>query len=294
MGVLSGRDLFSAKWITAVITDAASRMFFVPIKFVVGDFFVAEIERQIYCFKIDGSRIKTYRHTLVKSFRVLQYDTTHYLPISAGDTRELAEVLRKNSLPKVSHNLFKTMKILGSREKEEFTPHKLPDLVKEVSKFENEYSEEVRNLTNYLTHLKVDQILTPVRGVSEFLETDVLATDSQFLGTIVSSYQRLDIEHKKVTNTPITGKFPWIKIIAIIAIIGLVIGIGWWVYDSGVFSGGIPGLNFGQGPTTEQLLDKYPTPEALKTAVDRGEIKYDALPKEIKDMIDNVKLPQAQ
>jgi len=294
MGVLSGRDLFSAKWITAVITDAASRMFFVPIKYVVGDFFVASIERQIYCFKIDGSRIKTYRHTLVKSFRVLQYDTTHYLPISAGDTRELAEVLRKNSLPKVSHNMFKTLKILGSREKDDFTPHKLQELVKEVSKYENEYSEEVRNLTNYLTHLKVDQIITPVRGVSEFLESDVLATDSQFLGTIVSSYQRLDIEHKKVTNTPLTGKLPWIKIIVILGIIIATIIGAYLIWDSGIFSGGIPGLNFGQGPTTQELLDKYPTPEALKTAVDRGEIKYDTLPKEIKDMVDNVKLPQAQ
>src|SRR3990167_9124043 len=99
------KSIFSSKWITAEISDGSSRLHFVPIKHTIGDYFVAMINKQLYAFKIVGSEIKTYRQTLIKSFRVLQYDTTHYRPISPT-SEALKLALEKNSLPKVNMLLF--------------------------------------------------------------------------------------------------------------------------------------------------------------------------------------------
>jgi len=263
----------------------------VPIKNVIGDYFLTDIEKQLYCFKIEGSRIKTYRHKGVRSFRVLHYDTTHYKPVSGSDYKELELMLQKNGLPRMNMMMFGMLKTLGKKEKEEFEPHDLVNFVSELSQHEDQHQELVLNVRNYLGHLAIEKIITPVRRLTEFIEDDLIATDPKFLGTIVSTYQRVDFEHKKVTNTPTTGKFAWLKLILIISIIGLGIGLAYWAYASGIFSNiAIPGLD--QGSTTQDLLNKYPTPEALKAAVDRGEIRYDSLPNEIKDMINTVKLPQ--
>ena len=302
MGLLSGKDIFSSKWITAEITDSSNHIYYVPIKIVLGDYFLTEIENQLYCFKIDGSRVKTYRHTLIKSFRVLQYDTNHYLPITAKNNTELEQVLRENALPKVDSKLLGIFKVLGKREehfadKQTFTPHDLQSLVEEAQSHKNEYSEQVQNLTNYLEHLHVNQIVTPVKKVSEFLEDDLLTTDPRFLGTIISGYQRTDAENKKMTNTPIAGKGPWLKLIIILMIVAMVGGIGYYVYSSGMLNNLTNFTHIGgtttQPTTTQDIMKQYPTPEALKAAVDRGDLKMDALPKEVQDMIKNYHPPVA-
>ena len=123
MGIIKHKDIFSSKWITAEITDASNRIYYVPIKRTIGDYFLADIENHVYCFKIEGARIKVYQHTLVKSFRVLQYDLNHYMPVSAKDNKMLEEVLKKNALPKMNMMLFNILKLLGKREKASFTTH---------------------------------------------------------------------------------------------------------------------------------------------------------------------------
>lgn len=295
MGVLTGKDIFNSKWITAEITDASNRIWYIPIKNPVGDYFLTDIEGQIYCFKIEGNREKTYRHTLVKSFRVLQYDINHYMPISAKDNTELENILRTNNLPKLNPMLFGILKALGKQEKGkgEFTPHQLKDLVEEINKKKGEeYREQVTNIVNYLDHLKVEQIVTPVKKITEFLEEDLIATDPKFLGTVVSTFQRTDVEHKKVTNTPITGKIAWAKIIAIMAIVGLVGALIYLAWDSGMFSGGLPQLpGFETGKTIEEWTAVY-TPEELRAAVDSGKVDYDELPRELQKIIDSVELPK--
>lgn len=269
-------------------------MFFEHIKYVLGDYFITDINKVTYCFKLEGSRIQTYTQKGIKSCRLIDYNTSHYLPVSAENVKEIQNVLVKNSLPKINEKLAKIFRILGSREKqandgEAFPPHELKNLMKELKEHENEYKDEVQNMINYLSHLKVDHIITPVRKISEFIEGDLKETDPKFLGDIVSAYQRTDMEHKHVTNKPITGKMPWLKIIAIVAIIGIVIGVGFWLYDSGLIPTGIPGLGPDK-PTMEEITAKY-SPEELRAAIDRGEVKYDDLPKEVQKMVDSVKLP---
>lgn len=301
MGILKHKDIFNSKWITAEITDAANRVWYIPIKNPLGDYFLADIDNQVYCFKIDGARVKTYRHTLVKSFRILQYDTNHYNPISAGDNKELENVLRKNNLPRVNLMLFNILKALGKMEKEEFEPHDLKELTAKISKKEEQYAEQVKNITNYLESLNVNQIVTPVKKISEFLEDDLMETDPKFLGTIVSTFQRTDIEHRKVTNTPITGKMAWLKFMAIAIVLLGVVGIGWYLYDSGTFESGFsfPGFDassLGLGPAEDPIkvwTDKY-TPEELKAAIDRGEVDRSELPKELQRVVDSVELPKVE
>lgn len=290
MGVLGGKGIFSSKWITAEITNSANRIFYVPIKRTIGDYFLADIEGQIYCFKIDGSRIKVYQHTLVRSFRILQYDTNHYLPVSAGDNKDLEDIIRINALPKMNMMLFNILKLLGKREKNSFKAHDLEELVSEVSQHETEYKERVQNIKNYLSHLSVDQIVTPVRKITEFIEGDLLASDAQFFGSIVTQHARVDVEHKKVTNTPEKGKTSWLKIALILCILALIIFAAYYLITSGSLTNLVP--TFG-GPTAPNLMSQYGTPEALKAAVDRGEVNYNTLPPDIKSMVDNVKLPEA-
>lgn len=297
MGIIKHKDIFSSKWITAEITDASNRIYYVPIKRTIGDYFLADIENHVYCFKIEGARIKVYQHTLVKSFRVLQYDLNHYMPVSAKDNKMLEEVLKKNALPKMNMMLFNILKLLGKREKASFTTHDLQKLVNEVGKHEKDYKERVESIKNYLQHLNVTEIVTPVRQITEFIEGDLLATDSKFMGSIVTQHARTDIEHKKVTNTPEAGKTAWIKFMLIAAMIGIIILVAYLAYDSGIFNNLIPSFPSFNVPSLtppsqqQSLMDKYPNPEAAKAAIDRGELDYNSLTNDEKAMIDTVKSP---
>lgn len=211
------------------------------------------------------------------------------MPISAGDNRQLETVLKTNALPKMNMMLFNILKLLGKREKENFTAHSLMDLVKEVADHETEYKERVQNIRNYLSHLNIDQIVTPVKKVTEFIEGDLLATDPRFMGSVADQLTKVDEEHKKVTNTPEKGKIAWMKIALIMAILGLIIFAVYYLISSGALNNIVP--SFG-GPKAPDVMAQYGTPEALKAAIDRGEVNYSTLPPDVKTMVDNVKLPE--
>ena len=296
MGVLHGRDLLSPKWITAIISDASHRVHFVPIKHVIGDYFITDIDGDVYAFKIDGRRILQYRESMVKTFRILQYDITHHLPLSS-DSKELEIILELNKLPKVDGMLANIFKILGSKERDNFVSHKLSELIDKIQGYEkvqaqtelNErYSKEAMNMINYLDHLDVREIVTPLKKVSEFIQEDLIATDPKFMGTVVSSYQRTDMEHKKVTNTPIASKQAWIKFVAIFMAIGMVGAIGYIVYDGGHLDsimGGMSMPSLGQ-ISDDVIMKQYPDAESLRVAVDSGEVDYDKLSSVAQSIVD--------
>ena len=301
MGVLNRRDVFTSKFPTALIIDSSNRAFFVPIKKVLGgNYFLVELEKQLYAFKLDGSRILTYRHKLSKTFNLYIYSTDHYLPISPN-TNELSDILKTHNLPKINNHLLTFFRFLSLKEtkKEDFTPH---DVTEFVSKLKDDSDPVVQNLVTYLDSLGITQIVTPLRKISEFLESDLLTTDSKFLGNIVLTLTGLDYEHKKVTNTPITGKTPFVKFLAVMMGIGLVIGLLYFGYEQGVFDrllDSVPSLDSssnlltgsGSESESELILQKYPDPLDLKIAIDNGEIDYDSLPQDIQNLIDGVELP---
>ena len=299
MGVLHGRDLLSPKWITAIISDASHRVHFIPIKHTIGDYFITDIDGDVYAFKIDGRRILQYRESMVKTFRILQYDITHYLPLSA-ESKELEIILELNSLPKVDGMLANIFKILGAKERDDFVSHKLSELIDRIHGYEkvearNElkerYSKEAMNMINYLDHLNIKEIVSPLKKVSEFIQEDLIATDPKFMGTVVSSYQRTDMEHKKVTNTPLASKQAWIKFVAIFMAIGMIGAVGFIIYDGGHLDSMMGGMSM---PTLGQIDDsvvmsQYPDAESLRLAVDSGVVDYDKLSSVAQSIVDEHK-----
>ena len=297
MGLIGSKfkDIYNSRYTTADI-QSIDRVWYVPIKFMLGDYFLVNLEGLLYCFKLKENRIKTWRQSLTRSFRKVYFSIDHYLPLSPGDIKDLSDILIKNNLPKVDSKLYKTFKILGDMEKVEFKPHEIDKLITELEKHKNEYKVLITEMTDYLNHLHVDKIITPVKTISEFLESDLKATDPKFLGTVVTTAVMTDIENKKITNTPVTGKKPWLKFIAIIAMIAIVIGIGVLIWQSGMFQHfSLPGLpTFGGPPTTTSITQQYATPEALKAAIDRGDVNYKDLPPDVQKMVDQVKTPEAK
>jgi len=259
---------------------------------MIGDYFLADIQGQFYAFRVEGNRIKTWRKTLAKSFRVLFFDTIHYLPISAGDLTELSMALDKNNLPRVDGNLFTVLKLAGHKEKEgkEFTPVDLNKLINDIGGEGAKYSEAVENIKNFLTHLDTDKIVTPVRKITEFLEDDLMATDPKFMGTLVKSNLATEEELRKVTNTVVGSKGPILKIVLIIMVIGLGAFVVWFLFDSGVLEDfGLENMfgSLSSGPSEEEkIIAKYGSPELLVQAIDSGEEDYDELPLEIRKMVD--------
>lgn len=294
MGVISGKDIFNSKFITAVIINSSNRSFFVPIKNVIGDYFVAPIENRLYVFRMN-EEIITYRHTLVKSFRWYLYTTSHYLPMSPKRLKELEKILEKNDLPRLNIMLFNILKYLGRREKSKFQAHRIADLVTELSGHEDKYSEEIQNLLRYLDHLRIDEVVTPVKKITEFIEDDLMATDPGFLGTVLNFYKRTDIDHKKLNNEPIGTKKNWLKPIAFISLAVIGITLAYWLYTSGAIENFIGGFTNWTGGAFKSSggtdwMASY-TPESLKAAVDSGQVKMSSLPPDIQGLIKNVKVP---
>jgi len=191
VGVLSGRDILTSKFITAEITDSEDRIHYVAIKHTIGDFFVADLDGKFFAFTLKNARILTHRVTMTKSFRVIQFDTSHYASIKP-ETKELELLLARNSLPKMNGMLHNVLRVLSKREKHDFKPHSIIDLVAEFADKSGQYPEEVRNIKNYLLELDVDTIVTPVRKVTDFIQEDLIATSPSFLGELVPRIQRLD------------------------------------------------------------------------------------------------------
>jgi len=294
---LHGRDLFSSKFITAQITDASGRLWLVPIKYTIGDYFLAEINHQKYCFSLDGPKSKYY-DTMVRSFETVCYNTTHYRPIDGAKLSLLELITEINSLPKTNGMMFSIFKILSKKEKNPFEPHKIKDLkqyiiAKAKDQGAQEYVEQAKSIVNYLEHLEIDEIVTPVKKITEFIEGECMATDPKFLGSVADAILDADLEHKKINNVPIKSKTAWMKWIAIFSVIGLILAVVYMAYDNGAFDSiidPIAGINISMpapaGPGSSDLIKRYPTPEAMKCAIERGEIKLAQVPAELKGLVD--------
>jgi hypothetical protein len=300
MGVFT-KSLLSSKYINAEIVDSSNQLHFVPIKNVLGGYFIANINGFDYCFKLDGTRYLWWQKTLTSRVLKVNYHISHYLPID-HNSNAMKLFLEKNNLPKIDNKFSNFLKVLAKNEKTDknadFKPYTLENFIDEVNKLptnmEKEKQELILNIKQMLENLSLEQIVTPVRPISEFIDTDLKATDPQFLGTIVKAVSAVDIEHKKITNTPISGKQGWIKILAVMFLVGLIIAIVYIAYDQGAFdfiSSSLQGLGdfqFSTAPPPSSRMSTY-SPEELKAMVDSGAIKEADLSPIERDLIKNVK-----
>lgn len=307
MGVLSGKDLLSGKYITALITDSANRIHFVPIKVTIGDYFIAEIDTEIYVFSLKDARHLTHRKTLAKSFEVIQYDTSHYKSIRP-EIKELEIMLKKNNLPKMNRLQLSVLTQLGKREKKDFEEHNIEKIIEAFEKSHSQNIELTQPIIEYLEGLDIDKIVTPVRKITDFITEDLVALPPSFLGQIIPRYQRLDMEHKKITNTPLKDKGGFMKMVLVLVLGIAIVGGVYIAYDKGVFDGisdftdnistigeGFEGLpSPTQGIQTKTSVDysdatiqaKYPEPQQLVNAINSGEVDYNKLSSTMKSYVD--------
>lgn len=296
MGIFSSKDVYSPKYTTADI-QSTDRVWFVPIKYLIGDLFITALDGLLYCFQMDGTRIKTYRHLGIRSFRKIYYTIAHNHPISAEKVKELEIILSKNSLPNVSNNLFNVFKNLKNKEKhlkkdESFTPHVISKMIEEIEASPNKNPEIAANLKQFCENLGTEEIVTPVKQITEFLEHDFKATNPQYMGNVMNAANMNDKMRKKITNMPETGKTPWLKMMAILMLIGIVGGLAYYAYSSGAFSHMIPQIGAPAGPSAGDLMKQYPDPYALKLKIDSGQAKLSDYPPEVQDLIKNAKPSQ--
>ncbi len=120
MGFLKGQ-VHSAKFTTAEITDADDRIYYVPIKHTIDNYFLIDIENNFYAFDLEGARKLTYRTKtgIGKSFQVIQFDTSNARPLSPT-TQEMGRMLKQNSLGKMDRRKHNILSILARREKDNF------------------------------------------------------------------------------------------------------------------------------------------------------------------------------
>lgn len=299
MGVRGGKDFFSAKWVTAEISDEQNRLWLHPIKNEIDGYFIATINKQNYVFKIDHSRIKIWYATLTQSFRILHYTTSHYMPISDQDCKALEQMIIDNGLPKLDKMLFHILEKLGIREKPDFKEHDLNDLISEIKTRKDQNAVLLRNMKTYLDDMNTKKIITPVKPITEFIHKDLIATDPRWVDSVGEAEVKADIENRKINNEPIGTKRAWMKPMLIMAMIGVGALIGVLIWQNGTFDGILPDfsqikpLSLTPPGAGDNLMSRYPDPVDLRLACDRGEVNCDSLPQNVKDMLKNVKLPTA-
>lgn len=280
MGLI--RDL-SPKHLNALIVDAGNLVHLIHVKYMIGDYFTCIIDKQTYVFRIEGAT-KRYQEKLRRRYELQWYDTRHYSPLNDQRTKELQDVLIKNHLPKVNGMLYSVFRILGSREKDpqSFRKHNLKKIFKEVADKKSQYAVAIRNIRNYLDGLNIEEIVTPVKSVADYITDDIIATNPGYLGNAIALYTALDVESKKITNTPPGPRKPLMKIM-ILVLLGIALVVGAYYMSTNNTLGTLGGNQFQK----VDIAHKYPTPEKLHAAVDRGEIKYDDLDSIGKDMYDS-------
>ena len=293
IGIFSGKKVYSHDMITAEISDSAGHVFFVPIRFMIGDYFLTEVNRQIYAFYLDQTRVKTSKTKGAKSFQIIYYDVSHYKPVSTDHITELELIINKNSLPlKMNKKGLNVLKILGKTEKAEFKIHDITQLKASLLEHKDRYKARISELINFMAELQTSEIVTPVKRMVDFVEGDLKTIDAKFMGEIFTQAVKMDDSSKKVLNPVLTAKKSWVVMILALGMIGFIASTVYFANESGAFdgvaSGIVPQINTGGAAYDQKtLMQKYPNGAALRAAVDSGVLNYDKLPKPVQKIVDD-------
>lgn len=254
MGVFGHNDLFSRKYITAVIRDKNDRGYFVHIKKQLDEYFITNLNNTFYAFSMEGARIITHRIFAARFFQWVDFDTSHYKSIQYDKLEELKMLLIKNRLPRMNMIQFYMIKLLGRKERKkqlrdivqakaaisaqeasgkepkeiEVPPHDMQVLLQELTDRQTDFPEESTNMINYIKSLDIDTIVTPCRSIAEYIEDDLIATKPSFLGELMPRITRLLGKHGQIVNSPYSTKNAWMmKLFWLSIIVVGVIMIAW-------------------------------------------------------------------
>jgi hypothetical protein len=279
MGVFGHNDLFSKKFDTAIVRDSQNRGYFIHIRNTLDEYFISKLNGTFYAFSLKDARIITHRWFGMKTFRWIDYDTTHYKSIEFDNLEALKLFLVKNSLPRMNILQQTMIKMLGRKERKkelkelndarnaitqqkqegkddkdvEIPPHDIEALLKDIAERQDQFPQEATNLTNYIKGLDIDTIVTPCRKISEYIEDDLIATNPTFLGELLPRVQRLLGKHGEITNSPYSSKNAWMMKLVFISFIGIGIAMILWMNEEGFF---------------DQILSQFPDPASFSGAGD--------------------------
>lgn len=290
---------YSTKYLNAVIWDAGGNEHLVVVKNIFDNHFVTEINNQYYCFRIVDKEIKTVAEIVTGTlYRKIYYDVGHYMPLSSNN-ESLKLFLKENELPKLDRPLFNALYVIGKSKTGNISksePFQFKELIEQLStnkslKKNEKYNEYLQNTKDYLLSLNIEQIVTPIAPITDYIHETLIATNPGAIGSVLQQAINTDNVRKVVMNRPVKAKKSLVTIIAVVAALG---GVGFGIYaanDAGWFEDPFGGLS-GFSPTgkagydSASLQSRYPNGAALAEAVDRGDLNYDDLPKDIKKMVD--------
>lgn len=301
VSIFGGNKIFDPHFITAQITMPGKKVKFVPIKYMLGDYFLWENNKQVYAFIMTGD-VYTSKVSGAKSFQTIYYDVSHYKPISPSDVKALEIIITKNSLPQLNIRLLNILRIFGKREKEntktmnlaemteEFAPHDIGALIEELMKHEKRYQKEISEMLNFIASLDTKFIVTPVKRLADFIQQDLRQIDPKFMGTVFTQACKIEEKSQKVLNPTLTAKKSWVVMLLAIGLIITICTTLYFAYEAGAFdalSSSIPTLGGGADYSEKTLMSKYPTCPALKAALESGSLTYDKLPKSVQQVADS-------
>lgn len=301
MGIFSQRDIYTTKWITAEVIDSDNRLWPVPIKAIIGNHFLAEIRKQLYCFTLKGSRITTIYNdkSLTKSAKVIHYYTDNANPIDPTQVSKVRALLEKNNLPKINQKMFGMLKILAQDEKsgKEFQPHNLTKLVEQIQVHKEKYPENVKTMENFIKELPTEQINHPIKDITDYLQEDMIAPDPKYLGDVAQTVINLEEHHKIVVNEPAKNKIAWAKLL-LVAMLGVLCIVGvYFLFTSNILPHLGPTTNSNaasssgstaNSQTSNEIMKEYPDPQLLRNAIKNGQVSCNGLDKQIKDYVNTI------
>jgi hypothetical protein len=227
---------------------------------------------------------------MARTFAFYVYFTDNYNPVTK-ELKELDTVLERNDIRKFSMMWYKILKQFARGEKRKFEAMEKLKLIEALSKDlksnPKRYA-DYEDLIDFLKDQPLENIVTPVRRVTDYLDETFLAPDPAVFGAIKTSLKMLLNENREVNHVEIKAKKGWMKIALLFAVIGMGAMIGWFVYDGGYLDdlGSSFGGSFG-GPNDEQIMSKYPSCASLKSAVSGGSLDYNSLSAKVKAIFDS-------
>lgn len=262
MGIMGHGDWLRGKYLTALITDHNDRAHSVQIRHVVGEYFLAPIENNLYAFSMRGARKLTIGDAASRQSRFIMYDTSNAMPLDTAKLDQLARTLDLNGLTRMDGSLLRLWTLLGRAEAKQevairkaiakkkkagapLTKHEVAAVMSLIDTHAETYPEEAEELRLYMKELDPDHIVGPVKRVVDYVIDELITTDPSFLGELCSRHARIDRENKTMTNTPRNSGAAWVKwgmlLVLGIAVVGFVaIGASEGWFDTSA-------LGFGQG-----------------------------------------------
>ena len=189
--------------------------------------------------------------------------------------------------------------------------HQIQELVKIFEDEKGEFPDQVREIKKYLTELDKDEIVTPLRRITDFIQETLIATIPSFLGESAARIQRLDGTLREVTNVPIKpkgnlGKYMLILMPVVIGGLLIAMGVseGWFdgiidfIENLGVIQEGFKDTGLGNIGTIQQkntggadysdatLMATYPDCTSMTDAINGGTLDYNKMSSSMKGLVD--------